>query len=326
MSTTPFGFRVVGHRAGTRRLIDHAAAFRACAECDPRAELDRESFLSAFTFGKDFADYLTENASERGYGGPCGAPVVWWDVDRPDDLAGALNDSRRLAAGLLDRYRDFDEDDLLIFLSGGKGFHVGLPAVWRPAPSASFHDAARRFALAAAERAGIVVDGSIYTKTRLFRAPNSRHPKTGLHKRRLAFDELMHLRPERIVELARRPEPFDIPAGPARCQPAADDWAEAERAVERRAVERRARLADADGPKLNALTLAFIRDGADTGDRHRLLFSAAANLAEFGCPPALAEALLLPTALDIGLTPSDARRQIRCGLEHGAGQSEGGAP
>jgi hypothetical protein len=37
--------------------------------------------------------------------------------------------------------------------------------------------------------------------------------------------------------------------------------------------------------------LEFIRNGADTGDRHRLLFGSAANLAEFGCPPALAHAL-----------------------------------
>jgi hypothetical protein len=46
------------------------------------------------------------------------------------------------------------------------------------------------------------------------------------------------------------------------------------------------------------------------------LFSAAANLAEFGCPPALAHALLTETALDSGLPPNDVRRQIDCGLSH----------
>ena len=50
------------------------------------------------------------------------------------------------------------------------------------------------------------------------------------------------------------------------------------------------------------------------GDRHRLLFSAAANLAEFGCPPALAHALLSEAGLDSGLSPADVRRQIDCGL------------
>jgi len=46
------------------------------------------------------------------------------------------------------------------------------------------------------------------------------------------------------------------------------------------------------------------------------LFSAAANLAEFGCPVALAHALLTEIALDSGLSPSDVRRQIDCGLDY----------
>jgi hypothetical protein len=47
-----------------------------------------------------------------------------------------------------------------------------------------------------------------------------------------------------------------------------------------------------------------------------LLFSAAANLAELGCSLALAEALLSDAALDSGLSPSDVRRQIECGVNH----------
>ena len=76
-----------------------------------------------------------------------------------------------------------------------------------------------------------------------------------------------------------------------------------------------ARRAAGNGtPTLNHATLEFIREGAGTGDRHRLLFSAAANLAEFGCTPALAVALLEESALDSGLPPKDVRRGIECGL------------
>ena len=49
---------------------------------------------------------------------------------------------------------------------------------------------------------------------------------------------------------------------------------------------------------------------------HARLFRAAANLAEFSCPPALAHELLTTAALDSGLAPADARRQIDCGLAH----------
>ena len=75
------------------------------------------------------------------------------DVDRPGELGPALRDARRLCGAILDRYRELDDDDLLIFLSGGKGMHVGLPtSPWRPEPSPGFHDSAKRFALAQGKR------------------------------------------------------------------------------------------------------------------------------------------------------------------------------
>jgi hypothetical protein len=325
MKTAPFGygFRVVGHKAAKRRLVDHAAAFAAYAECDPRADVEQEAYLSHFVFDRDFADYLERKGTEAGYSGPCAASWLWWDVDRPDDLATALRDARGLCGTVLYRYRDFDDDDLLIFVSGGKGVHVGIPVVWHPEPSPSFNVVAKRFCLDRAEEAQVVVDGTIYSKTRLFRAPNSRH-RSGLYKRRLSLDDLTLLKPEAIVELARHPEPFDIPTGPALCIPAADDWSKARRAVERRA-DRQAAPRDGSG-KLAAQTLDFIRNGAPDGERATRLFRAAANLAELGCNPELAHALLDEAALDSGLTPSEARRQIESGLNHVRRQREGGTP
>src|SRR5262249_52760619 len=119
---------------------------------------------------------------------------------------------------------------------------------------------AKRFALAHAERAGVVVDPAIYSKTRLFRAPNSRHPKTGLFKRRLSLDDLTYLKAEAIVEMAQSPEPFDIPI-PAKPSPTAvGDWNNAVKAVDRRAVERRSIPIDGMA-KLSAFARRFIRDG-----------------------------------------------------------------
>jgi hypothetical protein len=319
----PYALRVVGHKSARRRLIDWGAAFRAYAACDSKAEPERESFLTAFQFGRDFRRYFEEHGSERDYSGPCGASWLWWDIDRPNDLDAALNGARGLCAAMLDRYRDLDEDDVLIFLSGNKGVHVGLPAVWRPEPSTTFNEVAKHFCLTLATRAGVVVDAAIYSKTRLFRAPNSRHPTTGLHKRRLAFDELMHLKPDAVVERARHPEPFDIPSRPTRFQRAADDWAAARLAVEQRSVERAVRRIDGTH-LLNAATLDFIREGAPDGERAIRVFRAAANLGEFGCPDDLAHALLTEAALDSGLTPSETKRQIDKGLEHARRQAAGG--
>jgi len=321
MNTPPIGFRCMG-KTGERRLIDWWAAFAAYAQLDPRAEPHREAFLSLFTFGRDFAEHLERERSEKGYNGPCGASWLWWDIDRPDDLPAALDDARRLTGFLLDRYRELDDDDLLIFVSGGKGVHLGLPAVWRPEPSTAFHTIAKLFCLDLAEQARVGADPSIYTRTRLFRAPNSRHP-SGLYKRRLDLAELMHLTPAAVVERAREPMPFDIPAGPPSCPRAADDWLKAARAAERRA-ERRPAPGEAPS-KLQALTLDFIRDGAPDGERETRCFRAAANLAEYDCPPELAHALLTEAALDSGLTPAETRRAIDCGLAHARRQREGGA-
>jgi hypothetical protein len=136
-----------------------------------------------------------------------------------------------------------------------------------------------------------------------------------LHKRRLSLDELQGLSLDAVRRLAEQPAPFDLPDAPPVCERAKADWQEAVEVV-RRASEAKAQAnSNGKGPALNRQTLAFIRDGAGEGDRHRLLYSAARNLGEFGCPPALAHALLSEAALDCGLAPKEVARQIECGLK-----------
>lgn len=315
--TPTYGFRIVGPCSGERRLCDAAAAFAAYARCDQRANVEREAYLSAFTFGDDFAEHLRRHGTTKGFTGVCGAAWVWFDIDRPGDLDAATADARALCVNLAQRFA-LDDGDVLVFFTGSKGYHVGIPtALWSWEPSPLFNRIARRFAEQVAdsiEGGGVGFDAGIYDKVRAFRAPNSRHPATGLHKRRLTVDELLHLSTAAIVDMAREPEPFDVP------EPSGGDWelsaawrAAAEHvAVEAEAVQHR-RAEGGDG-KLNRQTLDFIRDGASVGDRHRLLYSAARNLGDFGCSTALAHALLNEAALDSGLSPSDVRRQIDCGL------------
>lgn len=309
-----FGFRVLGDCRQPRRLIDAGAAFAAYAVCDPRAECNREAYLSEFHFGADFREHLTATGSTAGFCGPCWAPWVWFDVDREGDLPAALDGVRRLCVVLTDSL-GIAEADVLAFLSGGKGFHLGVPsATWQPAPGRDFHRISRRFAEAAAELAGVTIDTGVYDRVRCFRAPNSRHPKTGLHKRRFSLDELLHLKLERLSELARKPESFELPTPTYRSEPAAALWADAAAQVQREADAHAERLVSGNAAvKLNRATLAFIREGASVGDRHRLCYSAAANLAELGAPLALCVALLEESALDCALTPTDTRRAIENG-------------
>jgi hypothetical protein len=320
MTPLPYGFRVVGPATEDRRLVDHAAAFAAYAACDERAAVQREAYLSAFQFGDDFRARADTwgRLNVQGFAGACWAAWLWFDIDRPDDLDRGLLDARRLCGYWGERFQV--DEDLLLFYSGSKGFHVGVPtALWQPEPSIAFNRVARRFAECIAEQAGVCIDTGVYDRVRIFRAPNSRHPKTGRHKRRLALDELMGLPLDRILHFAGEPLPFDVPSPSNRSEQAAAEWQEAERWVREQAEAKERHRASTNGaPSLNQQTLEFIRNGAGEGDRHRLLFSAAANLAEFGCPSLLAHALLTEAGLDCGLQPSEVRRQIDCGLAHGS--------
>ena len=321
-STFQYGYRIVGDCTGVRRLVNHAAAFAAYARCDAKAEVEREAYLSAFTFGQDFREHLDRLATTKGFAGECSAPVLWWDIDRAGDLPRAQADAGRLAAALVERYGIPDED-VMLFFSGSKGFHVGLPlSFWTPPPSADFHRIARRVCEMIAAEAGVEIDTGIYDKVRAFRAPNSLHPKTGLHKRRVMLADVLHQSTAEILAQAKQPAPFDIPApsaDDAHADRLAADWQAAVGLVRAEGQARAARhAAGNDSPTLNRQTVEFIRNGdaVAVGDRHRLLFSAATNLAEYGCPPALAHALLTEAGLDTGLSPSEVRRQIDCGLEH----------
>jgi len=316
-----YGYRLVGNLWGQRRLVDAGRALAGYCACDATAKVESEAYLSAFRFPLAFRTWMDDNGSPKGYADACGSPWLWLDIDQAGDLDGALRTTRRLVGLLLERYRTLDEGDLLTFFSGAKGFHTALPLAWGPPPSESFPAAARVMAERLAELAGVRIDSGVYDRVRAFRAPNSTHPKTGLHKRRLALDELLHLPIGRILDLAREPLPFDLPTTGKADPVAIADWAGATEVVRQRAEGIALRRADAstNGPTLNRPTLDYIRDGATEGDRHRLLFSASANLAEFGCPPALAHALLTEAGRDSGLSPSDVTRQIDCGLTHGRG-------
>lgn len=321
MNHCRLGFHVLGAATGERRLSEAAAAFAGYAACDPRAQVEKEAYLSALQYAEDFRDFLTQKGSVKGFAGICWSPVLWFDIDRENDLEVARRDAAKLVGYLDDRYQIPDSDSgPLVFYSGSKGYHVGLSTgLMAPEPSVEFHRYARQFAEAAAARAGVPIDTGVYDKVRCFRAPNSRHPKTGRYKRRLSFEELAQLDLAVIRQMAENPEPFEVPSPLPRNEQAVKDWQQAEEAVRRQqqqkhhmAVQRS--VGEAVG--LNRQTLEFIRNGAAVGDRHRLLFSAAANLAEFGCPPALALALLEEAALDSGLSPSEVKRQIDCGLTH----------
>ena len=144
--------------------------------------------------------------------------------------------------------------------------------------------------------------------------------------RLVPIDEQQTLKPEAIFEIAANPRKGWIPTPTAANSEAVECWAEVSKIVDldhEEISKCRSVKASADPQlplgvgKLNPTTRAVLVDGFSVGDRHRELFSAAANLGEFGSVEELAFALLTPCGLNSGLSPSDVQRQIACGLKHG---------
>jgi hypothetical protein len=316
MTPTTLGFRVLGDLSGPRLLVDYSRCYTAYCHADPGAQPEIPAYLSSFSYGADFRRHLETTGSTRDFGGSVGVPFVKWDLDREDDLAAALHDTRRLVAFLMDQYR-LDPADLLVGFSGSKGFHVEWRVGWLIEPSPRANLVCRRFAEDIAARIGIRIDTGVYDKVRAFRIWNSRHPKSRHYKIRIDAEDLLHVRVEWILGLAAEPVPFDPPA-PSGCPAAAADWRRTEQAVRAGAEERRVRTIGTANARINRATLELITNpiAIEVGTRHSRLFQAAANLAEFGTMDELIAAVLTEPGLDTGLPPREVERQIECGIQH----------
>ena len=313
------GFRIVGPVCSARRLVMAAATFSGYAACDERFSPDREAYLSAFTFPDAMAAHFNANrGSVAGYAGPCWSQWLWLDIDRTD-AATALADTLKLVGRTLERFKGLDDDGPLYFYSGGKGYHFGLPisVFGSPAPSDDFHAVCRRTAETLAANAGVVIDTAVYDRVRPFRAPNSRHPKSSRHKRRLTHSEMFNLTADRHRQLAAEPLPFDVPDPVAADPVAVADWQSATTATAKQSG--RTTLAPIGERSLQRDTISFINgtDTPDDGTRNERAFRASANLTEYGTPPAVVTQLLTGPARSAGLTPSEAAKAIASGIAHG---------
>ena len=278
--------------------------------------------MSAFQFDAGFAEHLARTGSPAGFTGSTWSPFVWLDVDRDEAAGGiarALADTRQLVNVLDERY-GVPRAALVPFVSGGKGMHLGIPtSLWAPPAAGDFHAVCRQFAETVAAAAGVAIDVGVFDRVRAFRAPNSKHPKSGLHKRYVPVEILDTVTVNGVLGMARAPEPFDPPGtdGVESADMLVAVWERAARAVAEKAaaVEQR-RLEVASGDRavtLNRKTRAFLNGDVEVGERHERLYSAAANLAELGCPLPALLALLTEPALDTGLPPKDVARAIENG-------------
>ena len=321
MTAPPFdvGAYVLGGVDSPRALVRHLDLLTAYAD-GLMAEKDetREAYLSHFAFGPEMtAHYRAHHGSVAEYAGPCWARRLVFDIDRPTNLVEALEVTRRLVQTIHQRYPEM-EGDVPIYFSGNKGFNVCPELAHNPPPTVGFHHVARTFAEALAAWAEVKIDAAVFSINQPIRLPNTRHPKTGLFKRRIDSDALFKLDLSRILEIAKQPAGDGIPTVRTPPPQLVTDWREAEQETARRASDRTAARPDSGTADTRAprYFLDLLRFGVDEGERHHTLFRCAAWLSEQGAPPSLCFALLIEPGQDVGLRPKDVERQIRCGIDH----------
>jgi hypothetical protein len=316
---------VDGSLYAVREVVQAERLFAAFHESDDSIDTEREAFTTVYQYPRrEYVEHVRRVGSPKGYDGPAACCRIVWDIDRPDPVA-ALVDARTLAQFIINRY---GEDGFGAHFSGHKGYHLSVvaPCGFHPLP----HTPAlvRLLALTVALAASVAVDPAIYDRQRLFRLPNSRHPKTGLHKRFLTVKELFALDAERIRDLARHPAGYAVPRTDELNANLEADWLECERRVLAGTPAKFGATTRRDAPSSCPVVPHFVRsfigfgDVADPG-RAVTLFRCAAALAEAGTPPAVVVGLLEEPALKCGLDASEVEKQIRDGIEHGARQRKG---
>ena len=354
------GFCCQGVAVRQKQKIKWLDTFRAACSCNPFFVDKVDYFLSLYTFDSGLIEHFRQTGNSiAGYCGACYCPFLWFDIDR-DDLSDAQTDAARLVEYLTQTPADSDSDSglivpdtesILIFFSGGKGFHVGVPiAVFGDGvkPGMEFPSQYKAAALEIARRAGVAVDRSVYDRQRLFRCPNSKHGKSGLCKVPLSYWEITTAlsiaeirqraqRPRRLTWTESELDKVDIDA--VRFSPAVEPipgavalWSDvqadmfSELPSMQQAEQKDRGKPEAVGacvnrfpdgtsaPRLQRETLNFIQRGAERGERAVRLFRAVADCCRCGWNRQAVESVFYDVASQTGLTWTESRKQVEAAI------------
>jgi len=165
-----------------------------------------EYYISHYPFDKSIIEYVGIHKTVKDHKGKHFCPFILVDIDS-DDLTEAKSRALDLIAYWQSEY-SLSPDDLSIYFSGSKGFHlvINLNTFGSPDPNEEMGSLIK---IAVKELCGpIKHDPVIYENHRLMRVENSLNAKSGLYKIQLSYSELVSLSVDEIKELAKRPRTF----------------------------------------------------------------------------------------------------------------------
>ena len=226
------GVYVKGPPTSPRELTRHSEQLLAYSDGSIlERDETREAYLSHFVFGPEVrAHFIANRQSVAGYAGLCWCRWLILDINR-DELTDALVDARRLVQAIQQRFPEME--DVPVYFSGGKGFHVLVELAHLPPPAVGFNRVARTFAEMLAEHAGVAIDVTLYDVNCIVRLPNTQHPSTGLYKRFIPSESLFRFSQSKILNKAKQPSGEGLRAARTVPQQLVADWNAAEQETTR---------------------------------------------------------------------------------------------
>jgi hypothetical protein len=166
-----------------------------------------ECYISHYPFDKSILDYVEIHKTIKEHTGKHYCPYILIDIDNENDL----NESQTRSIAVVTRLQSgygLSPDDLSLYFSGNKGFHVviNLNSFGSPEPH---EEMGLLIKSVVKELCGdILFDTTIYENHRLMRVDNSLNAKSGLYKIQLSYSELFQMSIDEIKTLAKRPRTF----------------------------------------------------------------------------------------------------------------------
>ena len=168
---------------------------------------NHEFFITLFPFDVSIVTYVELHKSIKGHTGRHFCPYILIDIDCEDNMIQAKMDALELIKKLNSNY-GIDPDQLYIYFSGGKGFHVVIPGqLFKPLEPSENMGAKIKKVVSALAGEIESVDLKIYENHRIIRVENSKHKK-GFYKIQLSFDELNEWTVNKILKVAKKPRKF----------------------------------------------------------------------------------------------------------------------
>lgn len=169
---------------------------------------DYELYITMFPFDNSIINYIETNGSIKGHKGKHYCDYILIDIDCEDDIDKSKTDAIQVVKRLNALY-DINPDELYIWFSGNKGFHIAIISKMYGViePSEQIGEIVKGFVKHSMQ--GIEsVDTAIYENHRIIRVENSLHKKSQLYKIQISYEELVNLSMFEIRRLAKEPRNF----------------------------------------------------------------------------------------------------------------------